>query len=177
MTRRTWIAALAVAVTAALAGCAPAADDAAPVPTFRPTPSASASTSAAPGLPRGREIDAWAAEALPEDRAGGRAPVLRMTGTLTTAPAAAIDVSQESGIWELLLTCQSEDASPIGYSLQGPTVVSAGPGELSCPAPDGSGLPSTAVIAFEGTDASLSLTATARAVWALEVRPHVEPGT
>jgi hypothetical protein len=170
MTRRVraWPALLPLA--GVLAACAPAGEEPRPpVPTFTPTPAASS------GMPSGRDLDAWAAEALPSDRAGGASAVVRMTGTLDTLPAAAVDISQEPGLWDLLIACRSVDASPITYELVSPTAVFGEPSELTCTSPDGGGTPSTAVVAFDGTQAALQLSATAEAVFVLEVRRHESP--
>lgn len=170
---RAFVALIPVAAVGAavlgtvLVACTPVAENTVPtpVPTFSPTPSAG------PELPTSTaQLEEWAAEALPVDRVNGRSAVLRGEGTLGRAPA-RIDVSQQSGPWDLLLTCQSEDASPVSYELNSPTSSVDGPTELGCPSPEG-GTPATAVILFDGPDTTLELSATADAVYAYEVRPH-----
>lgn len=165
------LAALSVALTA----CAPAAPDAdasppssaSPVPSLEATvPSPSPST-----LPTGSAIADWAAIALPVNRPGGAAPVLNTAGAVAPDQPAALDISQGSGLWDLLLTCQSADGSPISWVLDSPTAPITTPTAQTCPSPSG-GTPSTAVIAFDGADATLDITATSDAVYAIQVRPH-----
>ncbi|MFJ6651944.1 hypothetical protein ACIQLJ_04000 [Microbacterium sp. NPDC091313] len=162
------IATLATA-TLALTACAPATPDAAPSPT--PSLEATAPSPSADALPTGKDITTWAASALPEDRPGGAAPVLSSSGAVSPAQPAALEISQNEGLWDLLLTCQSADGSPVQWVIDSPTSAIDTPTEQTCPSPTG-GTPSSAIIGFDGPDAVLRITATGDAVYAIQVRPH-----
>jgi hypothetical protein len=169
-------AALALLVPAAvlLAGCTAdtGGDDAAPTPSFSVDPS---EPSVAPAvLPEGAAIDDWAAIALPENRAGGPAAVVREFGPISRTAGVVADISQAEGVWDLVLTCQSVDGTPLTWHIESPSAATDEPVDLDCTTPNG-GVPTTSVISFDGPGAQLELTATAQAVYAYEVRPHSEP--
>lgn len=174
MTKLPWTVVAAVALASLLTGCAePVEDpdtDTTLSPSFRPSVPSPTST----GLPAADEIAAWAAIALPEDRTGSVAPVLTASGPLDPGAGAVVDIEQAEGIWELLITCQTVDVSPISWRIASP----AAPGdwtELDCSGPGGAGTPTTTIITFPGPCAQLNLTSTAEAVYAVQVRPHNEP--
>lgn len=171
MTRlpRTFLALAPLA--AVLTACAPTTPGpTSPTPTQTPSLEASAPTPS-PALPRGEDIAAWASVALPEDRPGGAAPVLVSSDAIAPDRPAALDISQGEGMWELLLTCQSADGTPVSWEIDSPTSSIPEPTEQECTSPQG-GVPSTATIGFDGADAVLRLTAASDAVYAIQVRPH-----
>jgi hypothetical protein len=153
---------------AVLVGCTPGVEppDADPVPTFTDGPTPSAAT-----LPEGRDIAEWAAVALPEDRPGGQSAVVRASGPVGPDAGAFVDIEQDGGAWDLLLTCQSVDAAPISWRITGAAVATDDWTDQQCTSPGGGGTPSTAMILFEGDGAQLELRASADAVYAAEVRP------
>jgi hypothetical protein len=159
-------------LAALLVACAPVASDtgsASPSPT--PSLDATAPAPSAGALPAGEEITAWAAIALPADRPGGESPVMSAAGPITLDRPASLDISQNQGLWDLLLTCQSADGSPVQWQIDSPTSSIAGPTEQQCTSPTG-GTPSTAIIGFEGPESTLRLTSSDDAVYAVQVRPH-----
>lgn len=167
-------AALLVPVTVLLAGCTaePDVDQTDAAPGFSIEPTAPATPAAT--LPEGDAIEEWATTALPEDRAGGPAAVLREVGPITPAAGVALAIAQAEGVWDLVLTCQSTDGTPLTWHIESPSAATDEPVQLDCTTPNG-GVPTTSVIAFDGPGAQLELAATARAIYAIEVRPHSEP--
>jgi hypothetical protein len=170
-------AALLLALPAAvlLAGCtADDGDD-----TGEPTPEYSiAPTTPGPPpatLPEGVEgIAEWATVALPEDRAGAPAAVRREVGPISPQAGVLVDIAQDEGLWDLLMTCQSTDGTPLTWHIESPSAATDEPLELDCTTPNG-GVPTTSIVSFDGPGAQLELASTARAVFAIEVRPHSEP--
>lgn len=175
MTKLTRAVVPALPLVLLLAACAPAveppADPASPVPTPSlsvPTPSVSADA-----LAEGADLRAWADVALPTNRAGGAAAVVRGVLPIGGGTSDSIAIDQAAGVWDVLITCQSSDGSPLGYDVEGPTATGE-PRELDCSTP-GERQPSTAIIAFDGPGATLEVTTSADTVLAYEVRPHQNP--
>jgi hypothetical protein len=175
-------AAAMLPLTLLFAACAPTGTDEPPA-SASPEPSAPVTFTpdATPGvydaLPTAREVPEWADQALPVDRPNALAPVQRGSGTVEAGGRAALDISRDAppdgvDLWDVLVTCMSEDASPLSYELQSPTSSVEGVTELACVGPGGVGTPTTALIGYEGPDSILELTSTADAVYAFEVRPH-----
>ena len=164
---------LALPAALLLAGCTADAgtDEATPDQDFSIAPTESSGPLAT--LPEGAAIEDWAAVALPEDRAGGPSAVLREVGPISPAAGVALDISQAEGVWDLVLTCQSTDGTPLTWHIESPSAATDEPVDLDCTTPNG-GVPTTSVIAFDGPGAQLELTATSTGVYAVEVRPHTE---
>lgn len=166
--------ALLLPAVVVLAGCVaePATDATGPAPSVSSGPS---STASAPvPLPAGPAIEDWAATALPEDRAGAPAAVLREVGSVTRAAGIVADISQPAGPWDLVMTCQSVDGAPLAWRIASPSTASDDTVDLDCTTPNG-GVPTTSVATFDGPGAQVEFSATSDAVVAYEVRPHAPP--
>jgi len=157
-----------------LAGCTADSpdDEVLPDPSLSIEPSIPSSPPAE--LPTGDAIADWAAVTLPEDRPGAESPVLRQFGPITRQQGVVADISQTEGLWDLVMTCQSVDGSPLTWHIESPSAATDEPVNLDCTTPNG-GIPTTSIVGFDGEGAQLELTATSDAVYAFEVRPHSEP--
>lgn len=163
-----------IPLAAVLVACAPNAD-APPVTTAPPpTPSLDVPTPSptAEGLPERDDVRVWAELALPENSAGGQGWVSRGAGSVD-ADGGSVDISQPGGLFEVVITCQSEDGSPL--TLLADTAAFVGESiTLNCSRP-GAAQDTTAKIAYEADPAArLRVSATADAVYAYEVREHLE---
>lgn len=168
MTRRSraiWALLPAAAVLTACAG-PPAAPDAG-----SPTPSLTASPPASPTrLPAdAKEIAAWAAIALPEDRPGGAGWSAQGSGRIGP-DGAGIDLGDVTGRTEAVIACQSADGSPVSVQAGGEAV------EVPCTPAGGAPVAATAVV-VDAPATALDVSATADAVFAYAIRPFTEPGS
>jgi hypothetical protein len=182
MTKLARMPVVLVPLMLALVGCAPNADAPpratapAPTPTLSVTdPAAEASDDpSAAALPSGAGVQDWAAAALPENRPGGGGWVSRAAAPVGPS-GAIVDLAQPSGVFEVVLVCESTDASPLTLITETGSQGESEPSTLPCNAPGAAPTQITTIIYDADPTARLRISAENDAVYVYEVRPHADP--
>lgn len=168
MFRTAGIAASVAFTVGALAGCA--SQPIAPVPTITIT-AAPSQTVDAGVLPVGSALEAWAETALPVNKPGGATYVVRASGEVRPGMDAIIDVTQPEGRWVVAVACQSTDGSPLSLTAA-PVGLNAVP-PLVCSTPGDTAGGEVLRYTYDGgLEGTLTLRATAPAVFVYEISPH-----
>lgn len=169
--RRRVVAAGILAVSIGLlSGCGGGTDSAPSGGLTSITPSPVRS-SAPDALPTGPAVQEWADSVLPPDRAGGTSAVVRDSGEVSPDLEAVIDLAQPAGSWDITIVCQSADGSPLTLT-PAPVEVNALKPLACAAAADGMGGDHMSITFEGGSAGTLTLSATAPAVYAYEIRAH-----